>query len=142
MDLRRRWSDYLVGESQELDANREVKARDSVGSLRVDRDFAPVLAFCCPWLDLNSFRNPIFCWYVGGCRKNVVFLQKTSCSLGHRSVDTPSPAAQRCTIGAPDGPQGNETQEQKTEIDEAGRAKKLRRTQLILSLPLFEIASY
>ena len=58
-------------------------------------------------------------------KKSIMFLKKSSCGPRHRSVNTPSPAAQRCTNGAPDGPHGNETQE-KIEIDEAGRAEQVR----------------
>ena len=70
--------------------------------------------------------NPIFCWLP---KKNRNFLEKSTCRFGSVSVNSPSPAAQRCTNGAPDGPadhsKGYETQTT-TEIDEAGRAGKVR----------------
>ena len=55
------------------------------------------------------------------------FLQKSTCGSPALTVEPPSPAAQRCTNGAPNGPrqqrQRNETQENIRD-DWAGRAKE------------------
>ena len=71
------------------------------------------------------------------------FLQKSTCGYRALTVEPPSPAAQRCTNGAPDGAAAkatiNETQEI-TEIDEAGRAKQVRAHSVTFVSTLFEIA--
>ncbi|WP_168193239.1 hypothetical protein [Rhodophyticola sp. CCM32] len=72
------------------------------------------------------------------CAKNVIFLQKTSCGSPSQTVDTPSPAALRRLTGAPNGPQGNETQT-KIEIMQAGRAKQVTAHLSLFCLMLFEI---
>ena len=75
-------------------------------------------------------------------QKNTTFLKKRGCGPRTQSVNTPSPAAQRCTNGAPDGPrqqrQSNETQTT-TEVRQAGRADKIRAHPVSFVSTLFEI---
>ena len=73
------------------------------------------------------------------------FLKKSACGFLRLSLEPTSPAAQRCTNGAPDGPkrkrQSNETQN-KIERMQAGRAKQVTAHLCFICLTLFEIAGY
>jgi len=67
----------------------------------------------------------------------MAFLEKTTCGCRALTVEPPSPAAQRCTDGAPNGQKRKRRRneaEEKPEVKEAGRAKKLGRIQSFLSL--------
>jgi len=71
----------------------------------------------------------------------MTFVRKTACGYVLVGLEPPSPAAQRCTNGAPDGPDGSGDADRrsrggriKSEVNEAGRAKDLGRIQSFLSL--------
>lgn len=72
----------------------------------------------------------------------MTFSEKSPCGSEPLYVNTPSPAAQRCANGAPDGPKrrrrGNEAEE-KSEVNEAGRAKEVRAHPVTFVSTLFEI---
>ena len=72
----------------------------------------------------------------------MTFSEKSPCGSEPLYVNTPSPAAQRCTNGAPDGPtrrrRRNEAEE-KSEVNEAGRAKEVRAHPVTFVSTLFEI---
>ena len=74
--------------------------------------------------------------------KKTEFLQKSTCGYRALTVEPPSPAAQRCTNGAPDGPKRRRRRnevEEKSEVNEAGRAKEVRAHPVTFVSTLFEI---
>ena len=70
------------------------------------------------------------------------FRKKRGCGHPAVTVEPPSPATQRCTDGAPRGQAETQTQRggrRKSEVNEAGRAKKLGRISVTFVSTLFEI---
>lgn len=53
----------------------------------------------------------------------MAFLEKRGCGFGGLTVEPPSPAAQRCTNGAPDGRDELETERTETRRNDKIRGK-------------------
>ena len=75
-----------------------------------------------------------------GNAKKVIFVKKTPCGSRVQTVDTPSPAAQRCSNGTPDGPHGQESGT-KTETYAGSCARKIKALRFVFVSTLFEIDS-
>ena len=56
--------------------------------------------------------------------EKMTFIEKRGCGFGVLTVEPPSPAAQRCTNGAPDGADGAVTEVAELDADEAVRIRR------------------